>query len=72
VLSSPALPADQREKAEAIAVLFAAILWDNDFVPLDNAEGFNLGTPNMPVQQWACRNQFAVFLADQPEMAARA
>ena len=71
VLASPFTSAEQKAKAKAIAVLFASILWDNDFVPLDNSEGFNLGTPNMPVQQWACRNQFAVFLATQPEMAAR-
>lgn len=57
---------------KAIASLFAAVLWDNDFVPMDNSHGINLGTPNMPVQQAGYRDQFALFMAGEPWFRAHA
>jgi hypothetical protein len=51
LLRSNELPEDLRKKVKASAALFASVLMDDDFVPLSNAAGVNLGTPNMPVQQ---------------------
>ncbi len=62
----------EREKLKAIVALFGTLLWDNDFVPLDNHQGINLGTPNMPVQQAGYRDQFALFLSGEPSFGARA
>ena len=52
-------------------VLFASILWDNDFVPLFDGAGVNLGTANMPVQQSEYRNLYALMLSQHPMMADR-
>lgn len=62
----------ERRQVKAAAVLFANVLWDNDFVPLDNFRGINLGTANMPVQQASYRDFYALLLARHPTMAARA
>ena len=72
VLGSEQLSTADRAKLKAAAALFAAVLWDNDFVPLDNHHGINLGTPNMPVQQAGYRDQYAVFMAADPVMRQRA
>lgn len=72
ILGSDEASAEQKARMKAIAVLFGSILWDNDFVPMDNHRGINLGTPNMPVQQSGFRNQYAVFLATHPMMKEKA
>ena len=71
VLGSEQSAIEDKSAARAAAVLFAATLWDNDFVPMDNHAGINLGTPNMPVQQSGFRNQYAVALARHPMMLGR-
>jgi hypothetical protein len=49
-------------------VLFAAILWDDDFVPLELPAGVNLGNANMPIQQSNYREMYALYLAQHPLM----
>jgi len=71
-LASDALAPDERARVKAAACLFAYVLWDNDFVPLDNDAGLNLGTANMPQQQQGYRNFYAMLLAAHPDFAARA
>ncbi|MCY3020839.1 MAG: hypothetical protein NTW87_17620 [Planctomycetota bacterium] len=68
VLASDKASADDKAKAKAAAVLFAAILWDDDFVPLSVPAGVNLGTANMPVQQANYREMYALYLAQHPLM----
>ena len=63
---------EQKRRLKAIAVLFGSILYDDDFVPLGNSDGINLGTPNMPVQQQNYRQMYALFLARHPLMQERA
>jgi hypothetical protein len=62
----------ERQQVKAAAVLFANVLWDDDFVPLDNFRGINLGTANMPVQQVSYRDFYALLLSRHPTMTARA
>jgi len=73
VLGSKAATPEMKARVKAAAVLFAAVLWDNDFVPMGENQGvsFNLGTPNMPVMQVGFRNQYALFLARHPRMRGR-
>jgi len=68
LLGSPVLTAEERARAKATAVLFANVLWDDDFVPLFTEHGLNLGTANMPVQQQGYRNFYALWLAEHPDM----
>ena len=63
---------EQKTRLKAIAVLFGSILYDNDFVPMDNCDGINLGNPNMPIQQQNYRQMYALFLARHPLMKDRA
>ena len=63
---------EQKQRLKAIAVLFASILYDDDFVPLGNHDGINLGTPNMPVQQQNYRQMYALMLANHPMLKERA
>ena len=63
---------EDRQRIKAIAALYANVLWDNDFVPLDNEHGLNLGTANMPIQQSGYRNFYAMFMSRHPSMKARA
>jgi hypothetical protein len=70
-LGSTFVSPEEKARVKAAAVLFGSILWDNDFVPMDNADGLNLGTPNMPVQQSGFRNQYALFLSRHPMMQGR-
>jgi hypothetical protein len=72
VLASNQLSAEQRARVKAAAALFAYVLWDNDFVPMDNSDGFNMGNPNMPQQQQGYRYFYAQLLAAHPDFAARA
>jgi hypothetical protein len=72
ILADPRTSAEQRRQMKAAAALFAYVLWDNDFVPLDNDSGFNLGTANMPVQQSGYRSFYALLLAGDSVMAGRA
>lgn len=70
-LGSSVLDPAERARVKAAAVLYGAVLWDNDFVPMDNSTGINLGTPNMPVQQSGYRSQYALFLCSHPMMKGR-
>ena len=63
---------EEKLRLKATAVLFGSILYDNDFVPLDNCDGINLGNPNMPVQQQNYRQMYALMLANHPMMKERA
>ena len=68
VLASDKAAPEDKAKAKAAAVLFASILWDDDFVPLSVPAGVNLGTANMPVQQANFREMYALYLAQHPLM----
>jgi hypothetical protein len=59
-----------KARLKAAAALYAAVLWDDDFVPLDNYRdsGVNLGTANMPVQQTGYRDFFALLFPEHPAM----
>jgi hypothetical protein len=72
VLASDRLSSEDRARVKAAATLFGYVLWDNDFVPIDNWNGFNLGTPNMPEQQQGYRFFYAQLLAAHPDFTARA
>lgn len=72
VLAQDFLTAEDRARVKATAALFGNVLWDNDFVPLFSGHGLNLGTENMPVQQWEYRNFYALLLTEHPLMHARA
>src|SRR5579862_976283 len=72
ILASHKLTSEEEARLKATACLFAYILWDNDFVPMDNSDGINLGTPNMPQQQLGYRYFYALLLAGHPDFAVRA
>ena len=72
VLGSGALTPDEQARVKAAAVLFANVLWDDDVVPLFEGHGLNLGTANMPVQQQAYRDFYALLLAEHPTLRDRA
>ena len=67
----PFMTLEQRQKIKATLSLFGNIMWDNDFVPMDNFESFTLGTANMPVQQQGIRNLFSIMLKDHPSFSDR-
>jgi len=71
LLADPRITGEARRKVKAAAAFFAHTLWDNDFVPMDNHRGINLGTPNMPVQQANYRHFYALLLASHPDFTAR-
>jgi hypothetical protein len=72
ILADERTTPQQRRRIKAVAALFANVLWDNDFVPLDNDHGLNLGTANMPVQQSNYRHFYALLLANHPTMREHA
>lgn len=49
-----------------ISVLFVDLLTDNDFVPLFDGHGFNMGGANMAAQYRQYRNTFTMMLAREP------
>ena len=49
----------------------AAVLWDNDFVPMFEGHALNLGTANMPVQQNQYRDLYAVLLPSRDQLPSR-
>ena len=65
------LTTEQKRQIKAALSMTGHILWDNDFVPIDNYDGFSLGTGNMPVQFTQARYQIAVMLKDNPQFSAR-
>ncbi|MHB9131237.1 MAG: hypothetical protein ACYDBB_09135 [Armatimonadota bacterium] len=71
VLASPLVTPQAKEKLKTAAMLYGTIMWDDDFVPMDNCAPFNMGTPNMPTQQAGARNQFAMILSGLPAMKPR-
>ncbi len=77
-LASRHTTAVQRVALKKAAHLFGSILWDNDFVPLqqgaDGAALFagNRGTANMPVQHQQYRASYAVLLGTDAAWKARA
>ena len=73
LLGDPRLTADERARLKAAAVMFANVVWDDDHAPISSMDhGLNLGTENMPIQQWGYRRFYALFLARHPTMAERA
>jgi len=73
ILTDPRASAEDRARMKAAAALFAAVLWDNDFVPMFDGHGLNMGTANMPVQQNQYRDIFATLLGrDTPGVLHRA
>ncbi|HTE21306.1 MAG TPA: hypothetical protein VK689_23315, partial [Armatimonadota bacterium] len=71
LLALPSITPEVRAKAKAVAALFGHVLWDDDFVPLFEGHGMNLGNPNMPVMQQGLRSFFTLFLAEHPAMRPR-
>jgi hypothetical protein len=67
------LSAAERTQVKAAASLFANLLWNNDYVPLDNWQSnrVNLGTANMPIQFREYRNEYGLFLSEHPTMVPR-
>ncbi len=72
VLANPKTSADAKARVKAAAVLFASVLWDDDFVPLSNSHGLPMGNENMAVAQQGARDFYALFLANHPSMRPRA
>lgn len=64
--------ADDQRALRRIATLYGYLLWDDDFVPLQDGHGLNLGTPNMPVMQASYRQTYALWLANHPAFRERA
>jgi len=62
ILTGDRATAEDRARVKAAAALFAAVLWDSDFVPMFDGHGLNLGTANMPVQQNQYRDLYALLL----------
>jgi len=72
LLGDPRITDDERRKLKAAAVLYANVMWDDDHAPISTpAHGLNLGTENMPVQQWGYRRFYALFLGRHPMMKGR-
>jgi len=72
LLAAPDLMGEQRQRCKAILALYAAVVWDDDVVPLFEGHGLNLGTANMPVQYQGVRDLYALMLARHPMMRGRA
>jgi hypothetical protein len=73
LLGDPRLTAEERARLKAAAVLFANLVWNDDHAPISSTDhGLNLGTENMPIQQWGYRRFYALFLARHPTMVERA
>lgn len=68
VLASGLATSAQKAQVKAAAALFANVLWDNDFVPMQAGSGLNLGTANMPVQQQNYRDFYALLLSQNSNM----
>jgi hypothetical protein len=51
LLADERTTAQDRTRLKAVASLFGAVLWDDDFVPMFDGHQLNLGTANMPVQE---------------------
>jgi hypothetical protein len=66
LLLDPGTSPEERARVEAVAALFATVLWDDDLVPLFEGHGLHLGTENMPVQQREYRSQYALLLGHHP------
>jgi hypothetical protein len=66
-LTDDRITAKEAASAKAAAVLYYAVLWDNDFVPMFEGHGLNLGTANMPVQQNQYRDLYALLLRHDSE-----
>ncbi|MCL4203548.1 MAG: hypothetical protein KJ000_13680 [Pirellulaceae bacterium] len=72
LLDDPRLTDEERVRLKAAAVLFANLVWNDDHAPISSTvHGLNLGTENMPIQQWGYRRFYALFLARHPTMVQR-
>lgn len=74
LLADERTTAEDRRRLKEAAALFGSILWDDDFVPLSlfSINGLNAGTENMPIQQQAYRDYYAMLLQQHPDFTARA
>lgn len=72
LLADDSITPPEKESLKGIVSLFGHILWDEDFVPLRDGTGLNLGTANMPVQQLGYRDFYALLLAEHPDFKERA
>jgi hypothetical protein len=67
VLALPSTTTADRVLTKTAAGLFANLLWDWDFVPLNFQEnGLNAGTANMPVQMVGYGNFYTLLLPEHP------
>jgi hypothetical protein len=67
----PFLTGNQKRQLKAALSTVGHIMWDNDFVPIDNWQNFTLGTANMPVQFTGMRNQLACLLKEHSQFSSR-
>ena len=67
----PFLTSIQWREIKAVLSMIGHILWDNDFVPMENWRSFNMGTANMPVQYSGMRSMIACLLKDHPQFSAK-
>ncbi|MFI5299914.1 MAG: hypothetical protein ACHREM_17640, partial [Polyangiales bacterium] len=68
LLARDDLTADDRASLKAAAGLFACVMWSEEYYPLTNAGGFNLGTANMPLSHAAYREEIALMFSSSPTM----
>lgn len=73
ILADPRTTLEERGRVKAAAALFAYILADQDFVPLEtfgtSGNALNAGTANMPIMQRGYRDFYALFLSHHPDFA---
>ena len=66
------LSPEDRAKLKAIMVMFGAVLWDMDFVPLFDGHNLNQGNLNMPPMQYSYQDSLALILSEHPLFKERA
>jgi hypothetical protein len=71
ILTDPRASDEDRARVKAAAAVFAAVLWDPDFVPMFEGHGLNMGTANMPVQQNQYRDIYALMHVGRTPLSAR-
>lgn len=72
LLADGRLSTTQIDTLKKKAALFARVVWDDDFSPIQEGSGVGLGTANMLTSYKSYRWFFAMLLKDDPEFAARA
>ena len=69
LLASEQLSASEKAKLKRSAALFAATLWDNDVVPMQENCGMNWGPANMASMWRGTRYTYTLFLSTHPNFS---